>query len=296
MRSSRVPLIRAPTNDLPDHAGIPVSMVSAAAQLAADPVTTVVDGPFVLAALLAVAAGFVSFASPCVVPLVPGYLSYLVGLVGKEGTDTGQTVGGRLGTATRTRAVVATLWFILGFTVVFLLQSMLVLGVAGSLTANTEVLTRVGGVIVIVLGLAMLGLIKPLQVERRIHARPRGAVAGPLLLGGVFSLGWTVCIGPTLGAVLSLAWSSDWNGNAWRGLFLVLFYCAGLGIPFLLLAFGFSWAASAAGFLRRHSRTIQIVGAVSMIVVGLLMVTGIWSNFLAWLQVNLAQWQEGMSL
>lgn len=264
--------------------------------LAAAPGDTILDGPFVLAALLAVAAGFVSFASPCVLPLVPGYLSYLVGLVGKEQTDTSQTVGGRLGTATRTRAVVATLWFILGFTIVFLLQSLLVLGLANSLTANTELFTRIGGVVVIVMGLVMLGFIKPLQTERRIHARPRGAFAGPLLLGGVFSIGWVVCIGPTLTAVLALAYASDWNGNAWRGLFLVLFYCAGLGIPFLLLAFGFGWAASAAGFLRRHSRIIQIIGASAMILIGLLMVTGIWSSFLAWLASNLAGFQEGLLL
>lgn len=272
------------------------ALLTSAQTLAAAPVDTVVTGPFVLAALLAVAAGFVSFASPCVLPLVPGYLSYIVGLVGKQETDTSQTVGGSLGTATRTRAVVATLWFILGFTVVFLLQSLLVLGLANSLTANTELLTRIGGVVVIVLGLAMLGFIKPLQREVRLHARPRGAFAGPLLLGGVFSIGWTVCIGPTLGAVLSLAYASDWNGNAWRGLFLVLFYCAGLGIPFLLLAFGFGWAASAAGFLRRHSRTIQIVGASAMIVIGLLMVTGVWSSFLAWLGSSLAGVQEGLLL
>lgn len=259
------------------------------AALLATPAETVTSGPFWAAAVLSVAAGFVSFASPCVLPLVPGYLSYLVGLVGKDETDASQVVGGRLGTATRTRAVIATVWFIVGFTVVFLLQSLLVLGLAASLTTNTELLTRLGGIVVITMGLVMFGLIRPLQVERRISARPRGAALGPALLGGVFSIGWVVCIGPTLSAVLSLAWATDWNGNAWRGLFLVLFYCAGLGIPFLLLAFGFGWAGSAVKTLRQHSRTIQRIGAATMIIIGTLMVTGLWSTFLAWMQYQLAE-------
>jgi cytochrome c-type biogenesis protein len=134
------------------------------------------------------------------------------------------------------------------------------------------------------MGIVMLGLIRPLQTERRLHVRPTGRIIGAPLLGAVFAFGWTVCLGPTLVGVLSLANATDWGGSAWRGLSLVIFYCAGLGIPFLLLAFGFSWATGAMGFLRRNTRTIQIVGAVCLIVLGTLMLTGVWGSFIAWLQ------------
>ncbi len=242
-----------------------------------------ISGPYLLAALLALAAGAVSFASPCVIPLVPGYLAYLASLVGAEaavatvaprdrapdGTagDVGEDVeaqgteaGSAPGTApvraadrpvVRSRAVTATALFVLGFTVVFLAQSVAVIGFSRALLFNAETLMRVGGAVTIVMGLAMLGLIRPLQTERRLHPRPTGRIMGAPLLGAVFALGWTVCLGPTLVGVLSLANATDWGGSAWRGLSLVIFYCAGLGIPFLLLAFGFGWAtgpwASCAG-------------------------------------------------
>lgn len=237
---------------------------------------TIVTGPFLLAALLSIAAGALSFASPCVVPLVPGYLSYLAGLVGGE-SDAGTTV-------TRTKAVRATLLFVLGFTVVFLAQSWLVLGVQNALLANSGLLTRIGGGVTIVMGLVMLGFIKPLQREVRLHKRPTGRILGAPLLGAVFGLGWVVCIGPTLLGVLSLANATELNGSSWRGLFLVLFYCAGLGIPFILLALGFSWAGTALSFLKRNSRTIQVVGASLLIVLGVLMVSGLWTELMARLQ------------
>src|ERR1700712_1054681 len=258
---------------------------------ASGPTRTVVDGPFLLAAGLALAAGFVSFASPCVIPLVPGYLSYLVGLSGAESAatvgPTGQrAVSTKVRTGARSRVVGAAALFVAGFTLVFLAEQSLVLGVARSLAVNSPLLIRIGGVVTIVMGLAMLGFIRPLQAEKRVHARPTGRVVGALLLGAFFGLGWTVCIGPTLSGVISLSVATDWNGSAWRGLFLVLFYCAGLGIPFLLLAFGFGWAGTGVGFLRRHSRTIQIVGATMLILVGLAMVTGLWGQFVSWLQIR----------
>src|SRR6478735_7304627 len=258
---------------------------------------TVLTGPYLLAALLALAAGAVSFASPCVVPLVPGYLAYLASLVGAEGAVAASVepvrpasaeVRTRVSAGVRTRAVLATCLFVLGFTVVFLAQSVAVVGLSRTLLANTETLMRVGGAVTIVMGLAMLGLIRPLQTERRLHLRPAGRILGAPLLGAVFALGWTVCLGPTLVGVLSLANATDWGGSAWRGLSLVLFYCAGLGIPFLLLGFGFGWATGALGVLRRHSRTIQVVGAVCLIVLGVLMVTGLWGTFIAWLQGRFA--------
>ena len=116
----------------------------------------------------------------------------------------------------------------------------------------------------------------------------------PRLLGVFFGMGWTVCIGPTLSGVISLSVATDWNGSAWRGLFLILFYCAGLGVPFLLLALGFAWATTAVGVLRRHSRTIQVVGAVLLILVGVAMVTGLWGQFVAWLQVALVNEMTGI--
>ncbi|MGS0687593.1 cytochrome c biogenesis CcdA family protein [Nakamurella sp. GG22] len=268
---------------------------------------TVISGPYLLAALLALAAGAVSFASPCVIPLVPGYLAYLASLVGAEaavpvvsgagsasgagpgsGSGSGARPEARVPIGVRSRAVSATALFVLGFTVVFMAQSVAVIGFSRALLVNSETLMRVGGAVTIVMGFVMLGLIRPLQAERRLHVRPKGRVLGAPLLGAVFAFGWTVCLGPTLVGVLSLANASDWGGSAWRGLSLVLFYCAGLGIPFLLLAFGASWATNAMGFLRRHSRTIQVIGAVSLIVLGTLMLTGVWGTFIAWLQGRFA--------
>jgi cytochrome c-type biogenesis protein len=253
---------------------------------------TILSGPYLLAALLAVAAGAVSFASPCVVPLVPGYLAYLASLVGSESAVGASADIGRAGTrvaaGVRTRAVLATCLFVVGFTVVFLVQSVVVVGLSRALLANTELLMRIGGAVTVVMGVAMLGLIRPLQAERRLHLRPAGRYLGAPLLGAVFALGWTVCLGPTLVGVLSLASATDWGGSAWRGLSLVLFYCAGLGVPFIAMAFGFGWAAGALAVLRRHSRTIQIVGAVALIVLGGLMLTGAWGSFIAWLQGRIA--------
>ena len=256
---------------------------------------TILTGPYLLAALLALAAGAVSFASPCVVPLVPGYLAYLASLVGAESavaarvpSGVGTKVPADVPRGLRTRAVLATCLFVLGFTVVFLAQSVVVVGLSRAVLANADTLMRVGGAITVVMGVAMLGLIRPLQAEHRLHLRPAGRYLGAPLLGAVFALGWTVCLGPTLVGVLALAGASDWGGSAWRGLSLVLFYCAGLGLPFIAVSFGFGWAAGGLAVLRRHSRTIQIVGAVGLIVLGLLMLTGVWGTFIAWLQGRIA--------
>ncbi|MBM9466278.1 cytochrome c biogenesis protein CcdA [Nakamurella sp. YIM 132084] len=262
---------------------------------------TVSDGPLIVAAALSVAAGFISFASPCVVPLVPGYLSYLAGLVGAEvgerttaAATAGQpgiliTADRRAARTSRRRLVLATGLFVLGFTVVFLAQAWGVLGLAHVLLANEETLMRVGGAVTIVMGLVMAGLVRPLQRERRLHLRPTGRVLGAPLLGAVFALGWTVCLGPTLVGVVGLAGATDWGGAAWRGFALVICYCLGLGLPFLLLAFGFGWAGRAVGVLRRHSRVIQLIGAGALVLLGVLMVSGAWAEFIAWLRVHTAQ-------
>lgn len=246
---------------------------------------TVISGPFLFAGALAVAAGFISFASPCVLPLVPGYLSYLVGLVGAD--SKGDEQSGTARTIVRPRAVRATALFILGFTTVFTLESMLLLQMSRFLVGNADVLTRIGGAVMMLMGAVMLGWVRILQREVRVQKRPTGRILGAPLLGAIFAFGWTACLGPTLAGVNSLVISSDWNGNAWRGLLLVILYCLGLGIPFLLLAFGFSWASTAVGFLRRHARTIQIIGGAMMLAVGLAMITGFWGQFIGILQRGL---------
>jgi cytochrome c-type biogenesis protein len=260
---------------------------------------TVISGPFLLAAGLAIAAGVVSFASPCVVPLVPGYLSYLAGLVGAETSaaeDAPAAVArnapgpGATPTAVfpartvRVRAVVATCLFVAGFSLVFLLETALVLGVAHTVLANQQLLTRIGGGVTIVMGLVLIGAIPFLQRDIRPRVRPRGPVWGAPLLGAAFGTGWLACTSPTLAGVVALSVSTEWNGYAWRGLLLVLLYCAGLGIPFFLLSLGFGWATTMLGFLRRHARLIQLIGAGALIVIGVLMVTGIWASVIGRLQ------------
>lgn len=251
----------------------------------ADVTSTVVTGPVLLALVLAIAAGLVSFASPCVLPLVPGYLSYLASLTGPN------TPGGNDHDAARRRRCLAgTALFVLGFTIVFTLETVAVLGLANSLRASASLLTRIGGVITVLVGLVMLGYVRPLQRSASVSTRPTQRYVGAVFLGGIFAFGWTACLGPTLTGVISLSVATDWNGNAWRGLLLVLAYCVGLGLPFLALAFGVSWATKTTDFLRRHTRGIQIIGGVALICIGLAMVTGAWEIWMAKLQ----GWYSGL--
>ncbi|HEY2762732.1 MAG TPA: cytochrome c biogenesis protein CcdA [Pseudonocardiaceae bacterium] len=232
-----------------------------------------ISGPLVLAAGVAVLAGAVSFASPCVVPLVPGYLAYLTGLVGADGeTTTG-----------RGRMLGAVGLFVLGFSVVFTAAVVTVLGVADRLTLNELVLQRVGGVITIAMGLVFVGLVPALQRDIRMHPRPGLGprhVLGAPLLGAVFGLGWTPCLGPTLAGVTALAVGTPGGGLA-RGVLLVAAYCLGLGVPFVLLAMGVRRAVRAVEWLREHVRQVQLAGGAMLIVVGLLLVTGLWAEFVA---------------
>jgi cytochrome c-type biogenesis protein len=251
---------------------------------------TVISGPFLLAGLLAIAAGVVSFASPCVVPLVPGYLSYLAGLVGADtagATPSGTAAGGAAPVTTsrvRWRAVGATGLFVAGFSLVFLAESALVLGVYTTFIRNQEVLTRISGVIAIVMGLVLAGAVPLLQREWRFHLRPSSRIWGAPVLGAAFGTGWLACTSPTLAGIVALSSATEWNGNAVRGLALVLLYCAGLGVPFILLAIGFGWAGTALAFLRRHARGIQLGGAAVLVLIGVLMVTGAWGAVLSRLQ------------
>ena len=236
-------------------------------------------GPVVLALLVSALAGLVSFASPCVVPLVPGYLSYLAAVVGVDDRDDSAVT---VRTA-RLRVVGAAALFVAGFTVVFVLGTVAVLGVTTSLLTNELLLQRLGGVVTIVMGLVFVGLIPALQREARFAPRLLSTVAGAPLLGAVFALGWTPCLGPTLTAVIAVASATEGAGVA-RGVVLVVAYCLGLGIPFLLLAFGSARAVQGLGWLRRHTRGIQIFGGVLLILVGVALVTGVWADFVSWVR------------
>lgn len=246
----------------------------------------VISGPLVLAGLLAVAAGAVSFASPCCVPLVPGYLAYLAGLVGADAPP----VDGERSNPTRGRWRVAgaALLFVAGFTVVFLLAVVVVLGVSDALLRNEDLLQRIGGVITIGMGLVFIGLVPALQRDIRIHRVPRGGIAAAPAMGAVYGLGWTPCLGPTLTGVIALASGTQVGSTTARGILLVLAYCLGLGLPFVLLALGAGWAVRTASWLRRHNRPIQLFGGAMLIVVGALLVTGLWADLVAWLRGPIA--------
>jgi cytochrome c-type biogenesis protein len=231
------------------------------------------SGPLVLASGVALLAGMVSFASPCVVPLVPGYLAYLAALVGADTPDDKARKGKVLG---------AVGLFVLGFTVVFAAGVGGIVWLADALVVNQNVLQRVGGVLIIALSLVFVGFIPGLQRDLRIHKVPRMGLAGAPVLGAIFGLGWTPCIGPTLSGVLVIAAST--GGTAARGFLLVLLYCLGLGVPFLLIALGARWTVRANGWLRRNARGIQIAGGVLLFVVGVLLVTGLWGELTSWLK------------
>jgi cytochrome c-type biogenesis protein len=251
-----------------------------------DPSTTLaVSGPLLVAAAVAVLAGAVSFASPCVVPLVPGYLAYLAGLVGADAPPATLAQAGERRTG-KWRVAGAAVLFVAGFTVVFGAILTGVVWLSDVLVTNEAVLQRAGGVVMIVMGLAFVGLVPLLQRERRVHWVPRAGVWGAPLLGAVFGLGWVPCIGPTLAGVVAVA--AGTGGGSLRGVVLTLAYCAGLGLPFVLIALGAARAVRALGWLRRHTRTIQITGGVLMVAVGVLLLTGAWGALLARMQVSVA--------
>jgi cytochrome c-type biogenesis protein len=227
-------------------------------------------------------AGLVSFASPCCLPLVPGYMSYLAGV---SGAHAPAVADGNVGVQAtdRWRVSGAAALFVAGFTVVFVAATASVFGVIGILAVNRELLQRIGGVITIVMGLVFVGLIPALQRDIRPHPRRLSTLAGAPLLGATFGLGWTPCLGPTLAGVLSVAAGTQ-GVTAARGVALIIAYCAGLGLPFIALAFGSTSALSGVGWLRRHRRSIQLVGGILLIAVGAALVTGVWALFVGWLR------------
>lgn len=231
----------------------------------------VLTGSLLAAIPIALLAGLVSFASPCVVPLVPGYLGYVSGMAGSGGT----------GKASRPKLIVGVLLFILGFTAVFVLFGIVFSAAGAQFKEQLDIIMRVLGVFIILMGLAFMGVVPFLQNERRIHISPKAGLAGAPLLGVTFGLGWTPCLGPTLSAVLALGLN---EGTAGRGTLLAVVYCLGLGLPFLGLAIWFERSGKVLGWLRRHRRTLQVIGGSMLVVVGVMLVTGLWGTMTAELQ------------
>lgn len=222
-------------------------------------------------------AGLVSFLSPCVLPLVPGYLSYMSGMtVGDSGRAK----------ARHTTGVAAA--FVLGFTLVFVAFGATATVLGSFLLSNKEMLARIGGVLIIFMGLVFMEVIKIpwLYREARFHPTPKAGFWGSLLLGGAFAFGWTPCIGATLGAVLTMAAGRADSGGAAEGAFLLAVYSLGLGIPFIAAGLGVSRLTSVMGRLRKHIRTVNIVSGVLLVLVGLLFVTNRVFQISIWIQKN----------
>lgn len=234
---------------------------------------TVMTGSLLLAVPIALLAGLVSFASPCVIPLVPGYLGYLGGMVGAD-VEQEEGARSRAGRRARARLVAGVALFVLGFSVVFVLLT--VTFTAGlALLRWQDVITRVLGVVVIAMGLAFMGYLPFLQTERRLHAPPRAGLWGAPVLGVVFGLGWTPCIGPTLVAILALGYD---QAEPSRAVVLALAYAMGLGLPFVLVALGLRSSERLLGLLRRHRRTVMRIGGGLLVLLGLALVTGLWGR------------------
>jgi cytochrome c-type biogenesis protein len=260
----------------------------------------VAGGQLAVALPVALLAGLISFLSPCVLPLVPGYLGYVGGLAGggRRATQTGAagSAAGTTATATATatatttsrdrrRMVIGVLLFIAGFSLVFVGGSIAFSAAGFWLIQWRDLIVRLMGLVVIALGLVFVGQFTFLQRTIKPGFAPATGLAGAPLLGIVFGIGWTPCIGPTLTAIYALSFTS---GSATSSVLLGLAYCVGLGVPFLLVALGFGWATRSISFVKRHMRTVNIVGGSVLIAIGLLMVTGLWSSLMSHLGAVIA--------
>ncbi|HEY9374025.1 cytochrome c biogenesis CcdA family protein [Streptomyces sp.] len=240
---------------------------------------TVYSGALLLALPIAVLGGLVSFFSPCVLPLVPGYLSYVTGV---SGTD--------LADARRGRMAAGASLFVLGFTVVFVSGGALFGFFGSTLLRYRETVSQVLGVLMIVMGVLFMGLLPWItQREFRFHKRPATGLVGAPLLGALFGIGWAPCIGPTLASVNALATQ---EASAGRGAILTVAYCLGLGLPFILAAIAFRKALGAFGWVKRHYVWVMRIGGVMMIATGLLLLTGAWDSIVQSMQT----WTNGFTV
>ncbi|MGK5530100.1 cytochrome c biogenesis CcdA family protein [Streptomyces sp. URMC 129] len=233
---------------------------------------TVLSGALLLALPIALLGGLVSFFSPCVLPLVPGYLSYVTGVGGAD-----------LKEARRGRMALGASLFVLGFSAVFVSTGALFGGIGSELLEHQQTLSRVFGALTILLGVMFAGLLPRLSGrEFRFHVKPGVGLAGAPMLGVVFGIGWTPCIGPTLGAVQFLAFS---EATAARGALLTFVYCLGLGLPFIVAALAFRRTLGAFGWVKRHYVWVMRLGGGMLIATGLLLVTGVWADMVYEMQV-----------
>jgi cytochrome c-type biogenesis protein len=232
---------------------------------------TVISGSLLLALPLAVLAGLISFLSPCVLPLAPGYLSYVTGLTGAEIAEG----------AKKSRVLLGSVLFVLGFSVLFVSYGVAFGGLGQALLKWQDVITRVLGVLVIVMGLVFMGLVPGMQREWRSHRVTTFGLWSAPFLGVLFGLGWTPCIGPTLAAVQTLAFT---EASAIRGAILSLAYCVGLGVPFILLGVLFARVGGALSWVKRHYAVIMRVGGALLVVIGILLVTGVWNDLTIWMR------------
>jgi cytochrome c-type biogenesis protein len=226
----------------------------------------VFSGNLLLALPIALLAGLISFASPCILPLLPGYLAYIGGFAGEP--DRSQ----------KRRLLLGVMLFILGFSVVFVTLSILLATLGFALKPWLDVITRVAGAVVILMGLVFIGQFSFMQRTFKPRWRVATGLGGAPLLGVVFALGWTPCMGPTLIAVSALALDS---GSPWRAAILGLAYCLGLGVPFLLVALGLNWATGSVAWLKRHIRVVNVIGGLLLVLIGVLMVTGVWQALIS---------------
>lgn len=246
------------------------------------PGAIVYDGALLAAIPIALAAGLLSFLSPCVLPLVPGYLGFVSGMAssGRHPSPAIPSSGAVATVASRSRLVAGVLLFIGGFTVVFLIAFVVTGSVGLYLMQYRDILIRRAGVFVIIMGLVFIGVFGRLQRTLRPNIRNNMGLAGAPLLGAAMGIGWAPCIGPTLATILVIAANT---GDITRAAILGLAYSLGLGIPFLLIALGLGWASGTMGFLGRHIRTINLIGGTLLILLAVLMITGVWTAVMSYL-------------